>query len=600
LPKHSSFNDNLKGKNQMKLNAMNLKSNLMRSLLLVAMTLMLVTPAQAYFAPSNGQAAALVLGQPNFTSHSAATTQSGMNNPAGVAVDPTTYKVFVADSSNNRVLRFASLFALTNSASAEAVLGQPDFIHNTVNTTQSGMNDPIGIFVDASGRLWVADFENQRVLRFDNAASKGNGANADGVLGQIDFTSNHNHATQGGMNEPYSVFMDSGGRLWVADYANNRVLRFDNAASKANGANADGVLGQPTFTSNTANTTQSGMENPASVFVDSGGRLWVADMANYRVLRFDNAVAKANGANADGVLGQSNFTSDANSATQTGMNFPQGVAVDNGTGRLYVADTQNDRILVYNSAASLANGANASFVLGQTDFTSSGTGSASATNLFYPLNVFYDQVTKVLVAGDYFNNRVLMYGKPSHNFSSTSTAADDGWVLESTATSGVGGTLSATGSLRVGDDASNKQYRSILYFDTSSLPDNAVIHSVTLKIHKAGAVGIDPQTSGAFGSLLADMQKGTFGTPALQALDFQATASANAIGHFTSIGGGWYQLLIPASDFKYVNLTGVVTQFRLRFTLTSNNNHVADYDTFYPGDAASANRPVLTVEYSLP
>jgi len=45
------------------------------------------------------------------------------------------------------------------------------------------------------------------------------------------------------------------------------------------------------------------------------------------------------------------------------------------------------------------------------------------------------------------------------------------------ATSGKGGTLSAAGTLRVGDDASKKQYRSILYFDTSALPDNAVIRS---------------------------------------------------------------------------------------------------------------------------
>jgi hypothetical protein len=151
----------------------------------------------------------------------------------------------------------------------------------------------------------------------------------------------------------------------------------------------------------------------------------------------------------------------------------------------------------------------------------------------------------------------------------------------------------------VGDDASNRQYRSILYFNTSALPDNAVIRSVTLKIFKAAAVGTDPLPLTAFGSLLADIQKGTFGTAALQTTDFQAKASANAIGHFSSIGSGWYQLVIPASDYKYVNLAGV-TQFRLRFASPSNNNKVADYDMFGAGDAASAYRPVLTVEYTLP
>jgi sugar lactone lactonase YvrE len=576
---------------------MKTKRNLFCALLLAALTLMLVTPAQAYFAPSNGQAATLVLGQPDFTSSTVHTTQNGMNRPYGVAVDPTTHKVFVADIDNNRVLRFASLYALTNGAAAEAVLGQPNFTSSTVHTTQNGMNYPIGIFVDASGRLWVGDYNNNRVLRFDNASAIPSGANANGVLGQPGFTSHNSATTQSGMNGPTGVFVDASGRLWVADYSNNRVLRFDNAAAKTNDANANGVLGQTDFTSHSTATTQKGMSFPLGLAVDSSGRLWVVDYDNYRILRFDNAAAKSNGANADGVLGQPNFTSGTPATTQNGISFPYGVAVDNSTGRLYVVDTNNNRILVFNSAASLANGANASFVLGQTSFTTNPSGT-STTTLFFPEGAFYDQVSKVLLVGDYYNNRVLMYGKPSQNFTSSSTAAYDGWVLESTATSNMGGTLSAAGPLRVGDDGSKKQYRSILYFDTSTLPDNAAIKSATLKIHKNGKAGTDPLTSGAFGPLLADMQKGTFGTAALQNTDFQETASASAIGHFGSIGDGWYQLVVPAADYTYINLKGA-TQFRLRFTSTSNNNKVADFDMFDAGEAASAYRPILNIEYTL-
>jgi sugar lactone lactonase YvrE len=578
---------------------MNIKSNLLRALLLTAMTLMLVIPAQAYFAPSNGQAATLVLGQADFTSNSSATTQSRMNGPFGPAVDPTTHKVFVSDEFNNRVLRFASLYALTNGASAEAVLGQTNFTSNSSATTQSKMFNPTGVFVDGSGRLWVADYSNNRILRFDNASTIPSGANADGVLGQPDFIHNTINTTQIGLNHPGDIFVDASGRLWVVDAFNNRVLRFDNAAAKAHGAIADGVLGQQDFTSNSVATTQNGMHFPIGIFGDASGRLWVGDAQNNRVLRFDNAASKANGANADGVLGQPNFTSNSFAATQNGMYNPSGVAGDNSTGRLYVADYTNNRILVFNSAASLANGANASYVLGQTNFTTStsNTGGLSAATLDGPGAAFYDPISNVLLAADLVNNRVLMYGKPSASY--TSTGADDGWVLESTATSNKGGTMSATGTLIVGDDASNKQYRSILYFNTASLPDNAVIKSATLKIYKAGAVGTDPLTLTAFGSLLADIQKGAFGTAALQTTDFQATASASAIGHFSSIGSGWYQLVIPVSDYKYVNLTGV-TQFRLRFSATSNDNSIADYDTFDAGEAASAYRPMLTIEYSLP
>ena len=133
------------------------------------------------------EGATLVLGQPGFTTTTAGADSTGMTFPNAVAVDPTTGKVFVVDGMN-RVMRFAAGAALTNGAAAEAVLGQPDFTSTTFTTTQSGFSDATSLHVDGSGRLWVVDGPNSRVLRFDNASTKASGANADGVLGQPDFT----------------------------------------------------------------------------------------------------------------------------------------------------------------------------------------------------------------------------------------------------------------------------------------------------------------------------------------------------------------------------------------------------------------------------
>jgi len=385
---------------------MKTKTILVISLALI-LAISLATPAYAFFAPSNGQPATLVLGQPDFTSKAAQTNQIRMRGPSDVAVDPKSGKVFVADAFNNRVLRFADVAALSNGAAAEAVLGQPDFTSSTPQATQSGMNQPFGLEVDASGRLWVADTNNSRVLRFDNAAGKANGANADGVLGQPNFTSNVCIASRSGMCYPADVTVDASGRLWESDGA-NRVLRFDNAVAKANGANADGELGQPDFTSSAGNLTQSGMADPHGVAVDASGRLWVAENDDNRVVRYDNAAAKANGANADGVLGQPDFTSDAQNVTQNGMDRPTHVALDT-SGRVYVSDALNDRVLVFNAAASLTNGANASSVLGQTNFISN-TGGTSTSSFSQPEGIFYDPAAKVLWVADLANNRALMYG----------------------------------------------------------------------------------------------------------------------------------------------------------------------------------------------
>lgn len=375
--------------------------------------------ASVTWVPVNGEAATLVLGQPDFTSANIAVTPSGMYRPISVAIDPTTNKVFVADYRNNRVLRFASLTALQNGMAAEGVLGQPDFITNTAATTQSGMNNPIGLAVDTNGTLWVAEPLNNRVLRFDAAASKENGANADGVLGQTDFTSHIYATSQNGMAYPFGVAIDTSGTLWVADYDNSRILRFDAAANKANGANADGVLGQATFTSNTIATSQSGMHYPFNVVVDAQGRLWVADYSNSRILRFDAAASKANGANADGVLGQPDYTSSIYAATQNRMDYPTGIEVDT-QGTLWVADYANSRVLRFAAAASKANGANADGVLGQNNFTTR-TAATSQSGMAYPTGVKVDANGTLWVA-DYSNNRVLHFGPISVPITPTETA----------------------------------------------------------------------------------------------------------------------------------------------------------------------------------
>lgn len=137
-----------------------------RILLALALCAHFVSTAVAY---TNGQAASLVLGQADFTSVVAATTASGMNNPFGVAVDPISGKIFVADTSNHRVLRFDDAASKANGALADGVLGQPDFASNNQDSTASTMRFPHGVAVDSAGRLWVADQENQRVLRFDEA-----------------------------------------------------------------------------------------------------------------------------------------------------------------------------------------------------------------------------------------------------------------------------------------------------------------------------------------------------------------------------------------------------------------------------------------------
>lgn len=182
-----------------------------------------------------------------------------------------------------------------------------------------------------------------------------------------------------------------------------------------------------------------------------------------------------------------------------------------------------------------------------------------------------------------------------------SQAAEDGWTLEAAKNSSTGGSLNrGAASLNVGDDAADRQFRGLLSFNTSALPEAAVITKVTLKIRFHSAAGTDPFTT--HGNLLVDVRKGEFNNNvALETGDFQAAASRNDVGVIpTTRTNGWHTRVWTSGILNYINKTGR-TQFRLRFATEDNGDGGADYIHFYSGnDAIVSNRPTLVVEYYVP
>jgi len=93
-----------------------------------------------------------------------------------------------------------------------------------------------------------------------------------------------------GMSTPSAVAVGKSGRLWVMDTGFNRVLRFENAAAKANGAAADGVVGAAGFSALNYARTAKSFNRPRVLALDSAENLWVADESNYRLMRFSSEV----------------------------------------------------------------------------------------------------------------------------------------------------------------------------------------------------------------------------------------------------------------------------------------------------------------------
>jgi hypothetical protein len=214
------------------------------------------------------------------------------------------------------------------------------------------------------------------------------------------------------------------------------------------------------------------------------------------------------------------------------------------------------------------------------------------------LSIFDLDLAKFALGSD--THTVIFKSSPAAKLAIfTSAAAYDGFLLEKTAKSNLGGSMNAQATtFRLGDDVLNRQYKAILSFDTSSLPDHAIVTAVTLKIKQSGApAGKNPFNTQ--GNLSADIRNGAFGNAnALTLKDFNASASVNQTGLFAKTPvDGWYRAVVDTHGLGSLSTTGV-TQFRLSFT-RANNNLRADYINFFSGNDAN-NAPQLEITYILP
>ncbi|MDH3271752.1 MAG: hypothetical protein OEN56_10485 [Gemmatimonadota bacterium] len=293
---------------------------------------------------------------------------------------------------------------------AEFALGQVDLTSGEPNAGQgstnlTGIRDRASV-AEADGLFYMADRGNSRVLGF-NSVPRTSGVAADFVLGQADLFLRSDTLTSSTFELPSEV-ESSGGRLFVNDPDNGRILIW-NTLPRTTNAPADVVVGQPDFSSGVRGTTRTTMDTP-EFFTVAGGRLFVADMFNNRVLIW-NSIPAANGAPADVVLGQPDFTSRAARTSATGLNHPRGVWSDGR--RLVVADAGSSRVLVWNAIPD-SNQAPADFVIGAPDLDTPGVlDPPTATSVGAPVDVVSDGT--VLLVSDPLNSRVLAFPFPDRH-----------------------------------------------------------------------------------------------------------------------------------------------------------------------------------------
>lgn len=236
------------------------------------------------------------------------------------------------------------------------------------------------------------------------------------VLGQPDFTSALQNRGAGpgadGFNRPWGNPAFAGGRLWISDYFNNRVLGFDGVPES--GASAKVVLGQAGLNAGAQPVapTATTLRSPGGVLSD-GAHFGVVDAGSSRVVFYDG-VPDHDGAAARLVVGKPDLESmafDCDAATTLSV---EGAYL--GHGKLMIADAGHNRVLIWNEVP-LASGVPADLVLGQTSMTTCEANDADAdgesdetpspSTMSYPTGVWFDGIR--LFVADFGNTRVLVW-----------------------------------------------------------------------------------------------------------------------------------------------------------------------------------------------
>jgi hypothetical protein len=260
--------------------------------------------------------------------------------------------MFVADSFNWRLLGFYKEGSGYKKI-PDLVLGKTNFTSNNIALNPLAdadrMRYPYGIHCDGTN-LFVADAGYNRVLVFKDAAHfpispPPNGKRADIVLGQSSFESSTSGTGMKQMAAPQSVWR-AGGKVFVADTANNRILIFS-TSTIFNDPDGKDISAEIVLGGVSAGTSDSTFRLPRSVFSD-GTRLFVSDTNNHRILYW-STIPTVNNTPANAVLGQPDFTT----GTEPPINgytfrFPETITYANG--QLIVADAGRYRVLAYDIA----------------------------------------------------------------------------------------------------------------------------------------------------------------------------------------------------------------------------------------------------------
>jgi uncharacterized protein (TIGR03437 family) len=151
-------------------------------------------------------------GTPGFSGDGGSATSAELDAPFGIAVDAED-NLYIADAGNDRIRKVSNGLITTVAGN-----GFRGFLGDNGPALNAGLYSPYGIAVDTAGNLYIADTLNSRVRKVQNGTITTIAGN-----GSIGFSGDNGPATAAGLNGAYGVAVEPSGKVFIADSNNNRI-----------------------------------------------------------------------------------------------------------------------------------------------------------------------------------------------------------------------------------------------------------------------------------------------------------------------------------------------------------------------------------------
>ena len=364
-------------------------------------------------------------------------TGATLNGPSGLALD-SGGNLYIADALDGRIREVSG-------GTIATVAGNGGFSGDGGPALSASLSLPIGVAVDSSGAVYIADANNHRIRKVSGGTITTVAGN-----GTAGFSGDGGPATNASLDNPSSVAVDSAGNLYIADSYNLRVRKVSGGTITTVAGN-----GALAFSGDGIPATSAALAYPTGVAVDSAGNLYIAEVGL-------NRVRKVSGGTITTVAGTglAGFSGDGKAAVNATLNLPFSVSVD-AAGNLYITDSGNHRIRKVSGGTIITVAGN-----GTPGFSGDGGAATNASLLLesaalglFGGSVAVDAAGNLYIA-DFGNNRVrkvsagtitTVAGNGNGRFSGDGGAATSGSVFFPNSVA-----LDAAGDLFIADTGNNR------------------------------------------------------------------------------------------------------------------------------------------------